>query len=757
MRKRKAWNPEIYRELDANFKKDDVLINQPIQVFLQSPDKLILVGAKGLGKTLFLRYKSHQYRELYDKSILYNQETSELTENLSVQTGTFSKEDLLNFQSEHIWRTVWELTLWVSVFRVNESPIPEGLEKLVGKSALVSNILSRVLNNRNKIDAFKEYILDLQEMKTNIRSGVALFLDDLDQALEDILQQEGKAGYIYTTNTTPPATKVWMLAQMGLVRAIYNISRQNSHIKIHTTIRREAYEAYEGELKANFGQHISVLGYDKNEIREIFYKNISFMESHELLNPTVESPCVRFIGYEKMPHPFVKDLNNSNESRTEHVFDFIYRHTLGRPREIINMGEKISALISQPTYRKASFKDQSDSLRLLVNQEGHKIYEQYTQEIVPDWDKFQMAALLETAGKNVFPSSNPEVDEHIIRYYFNLGLLGYVRTNSINNHLVQIFQPAGTYNYQQLEQLPKTDYYLIHSVLDSDLIAQHTYGNFYDDRNIVGNGYPFYEPQKLSMELFQPEDYYPGKVSGKRWNAGNEAGGHDEPLSDLYTRFFSQDEAGANRTHQLQGHMEELHIKLGRLGRLCCCQRLINVVADESRAEQFKAETTQLLSDIKNIGFQLNRGYNSFVTEETLYEKLLDRMLGRYVTIACYLILDMRIEWIHRLLTEGIFSFEIEQDETKKNSAFSYLNRCFYIYGLKKEEPRNPSSEKYSLTKKKVYSNLSRFEQENISNFFKRSREELSFLNWLNDPDDLDWVNKNILELMWDPQSNTSL
>lgn len=306
---------------------------------------------------------------------------------------------------------------------------------------MVTNILSRILGERNKISGLKQYILQIQEKRTSIQSGVMIFIDDLDQTLEDILREGQDNEYSYAADSIPHSTKVWMVAQMGLVRAIYNISRQNYYIKIHATIRREAYEVYEGELKANFGHHISVLSYDKNEIREIFYKNISFMERNELSAP---------------------DENGT------------------------------------------------------VNQVSHKLYEQYTREIVPDWDEFQMETLLETAGRNVFPALNPDVDPTIYKYYYNLGLIGYVRADGLENQLIQIFHPAGTYNYQQLDRLPNTEFYLIHSVLDSNLIDRHTYGNFYDDRNIIGHGYPFYS-NSLTQNTFSVEAFIPAKVSGNRW------------------------------------------------------------------------------------------------------------------------------------------------------------------------------------------------------------------------------------------------
>ena len=129
--------------------------------------------------------------------------------------------------------------------------------------------------------------------------------------------------------------------KMGLVAAIYSIYRQNSHVKIFATIRREPWEAATGTLKVNYRNHATFLQYEKDEIRQIFEKNISMMNEEDLVAPSGKNPIERFIGFDEIPHRFALDENE--EPRKEDVFDFIYRHTYGRPREIVLMGLEISS------------------------------------------------------------------------------------------------------------------------------------------------------------------------------------------------------------------------------------------------------------------------------------------------------------------------------------------------------------------------------------------------------------------------------
>lgn len=166
--------------------------------------------------------------------------------------------------------------------------------------------------------------------------------------------------------------------------------------------------------------------------------------------------------------------------------------------------------------------------------------------------------------------------------------------------------------------------------------------------------------------------------------------------------------------------METLNRKLGKLGRVCCCHRLENNPSLNDNLEELKAEKDKLIREIQFTGFQLNRGYSSPIKSENQHKKLQDRMLGRYFVLICYLILDLRIEWILELLTKDTFPLKKslkqrpKDKEKKKNSAFTYLSKSFFIEGLEKEEPRKQESEDYSLRKQKIFENLSDFEKKNL-------------------------------------------
>lgn len=101
--KRIPWNLDAYRAFKKGVTEDELLINRPIKDFLEQENKFFLIGSKGLGKTIFLRYKSYLLHEEYGDSIQFNESNKELTENLNIHPSTFSKEELLKFNSLDLW------------------------------------------------------------------------------------------------------------------------------------------------------------------------------------------------------------------------------------------------------------------------------------------------------------------------------------------------------------------------------------------------------------------------------------------------------------------------------------------------------------------------------------------------------------------------------------------------------------------------------------------------------------------------------
>lgn len=739
--KHTPWNLDAYRYFYGDATEEHLLVNRPIKEFLENDDKFFLVGAKGLGKTLFLRYKSYRYHEKYGDSIKFNASHSELTENLNIHPDTFSKEELLQFRDKSLWQLIWELSLWVLLFRIFNEPVNPRIEKLVDNAKQLSTILTRLLNNRRKIEQYRDFVSEFQEHKGKIQSGVAIFIDDVDQTLHNFLIVPHPTDEYYAGKESP-SVAVWVNAQMGLIGAIYNMNRQNAHVKIYATIRQEAFEALESEMKINYKQHTSILHYDKDEIRSIFEKNIQLIEPAELFDRFASTPISRFLGFELLPHRFA--IDTQGDRRSEGAFDFIFRHTYGRPREIVLIGKQIDDLVSSDVYRKANQEGCIEKIRVLVNRESHELFRQYKQEIIPYLNEAKLTQFLERVRSNVITKDDLQrLDSDTIKEYFNLGLIGYVRQVNHSGLMKQIFNPPATYNYRTKQPLPETDYFVIHSTMDTLLLEKHTYGNFYNKYNIVGDGYEFYP--KVDNSIQSIEYYLPKDLSGNRMISANESAGHNFPMEDIYNNFFKFDEL-PRRHEKLMRHWNTARMVLGLLGRICYC----HLLRKKFNNDYYATKKEEYFIELGRHNFV--RKYNAELPDshsDYSFDRFLDKLIGRYITLGCYLVLDMRIEWIHELMLTGKFDF---RSNTNKDTAFSYLTRSFFIDELKKEEPRNPTNHEHCQKKQRIYSNLSNFEQDEIRSFIRDASDEVHYLDWIEDESHKNWLIGQVLPRLWKPE-----
>jgi|GEM_PF-989144 len=737
----KPWNLEIYRGFDSSFTEDQLLINRPIREFLDTEDKFVLVGAKGLGKTLFLRYKSYLYHNLYGDSINFNTSQTELTENLNIHADTFSKEELLGFRDEGLWRLIWELTLWIMLFRLIKVPINARLEKLVESASELSTILAHLLNHRKKVDQYRSYVNEFQGRKSKVQSAVALFIDDVDQALHALLEDPHSSDE-YFEGRQSPSVEVWVNAQIGLLGAIYNLNRQNAHIKIYATIRREAFEAFDGEMKINYRHHVSILDYDKEEIQEIFEKNIQLIPSEDLIKRNADSAIERFLGFESLPHRFAVDPKGKR--RVETAFDFIYRHTYGRPREIVLMGKEIDGVVRSKGYINKDEEGRFEMVRNIVNKWSDLLLRQYRQEIVPYLNEEKLRQFVLNARSNVIPKGDFLLfDKELLRQYYNLGLIGIVKPSSNSGVLKQVFNPPAMYNYRNFRLLPSVDYLLIHPTMDAMLMEVHTLGNFHNPYNIIGDGYDFYP--RMDNLVHRTEYYIPKDIVGDRMATKSDNGGHDFPMSSIYANFFSFENA-QNRHERLHMSWRTAEQVLGLLGRICYCYLLEKNFKTKYYDKKRSEYTNQLASHF------FIRQYNTEMHDdvsETSFDRFLDKLMGRYIVLGCYLVLDMRVEWIHTLLTKG--SFEFKKGIGNKDSAMAYLSRSFFIRDLKREEPRNPRNHVSSQLKQRIFNFLSDFEQDSLKAFIRNASDEVKYLEWIETGDHKEWLQSHILQRLWKP------
>ncbi|MBO0950893.1 toll/interleukin-1 receptor domain-containing protein [Fibrella forsythiae] len=443
-------------------------------------NKNFIVGPKGLGKTLLLKVKSSQLREGKNGKGFAFIPKKTLCERVSRPGVTFSIEDLNKFLTKDIWIKVWEVCLYTLILRRFEIALPSEISAIIGNATELSEIFANLLLDRKSIEKIyplinsnlKPKVRDLEEYAEGVNQ-VAIFIDNIDEAFDDQIGID---------------EQIWVNAQISILTAVKNICSNNPHIKIYVSIRSEAYYKNQDPTRLQLDSRTIFLKYNKTQLRKIFYRNVAMLPKETLDKISSNDPITMLVGFNTIDHPFVIDVNGNPVQ--ENLFDYIYRHTFGRPREIIIMGEAITKLENKTP----------DTVRRVVNDISYDLFNQLRREIIPYFNEIEFVEFCKLIKKNVFTNSTENKVSKEIQKKFNfedfcsklysLGILGYVDSN--DGKLVQKFLPVGQYTLVN-EKIPDVESFVTHPATYGVLNRVH--GNlraFMDRNNIVGYDYPFH-------------------------------------------------------------------------------------------------------------------------------------------------------------------------------------------------------------------------------------------------------------------------
>lgn len=488
--------PWIFESGNIDFSKDveNILLrNESIDRYLSTNHRdkyLFLVGPKGIGKTFLLNYKSYLLRLQHNDEIKFSP-PNELSENLMIFFAQFSKDEITKFQSSDIWENIWKYALLSVSCKTYGIEIEEFLELPENDFSKVSNVLSFLLSDRKNLSkTLNSGMPKLIAKAGTIKSGIAIFLDGIDIAVDCFVDEKF---YDYETYQDKPL-KVWTNIHVGIAKSIYDISKLNSHIKIHTTLRSEAFKLIPGGQGMNLDGFAIHLNYSGNELKEIFNNNIKLTNERKLVNPDGHDCIEKFLGYNLMPHPFVKN-------QTENPLDFILRHTLGRPREIVYLGNKLYfEKISKMDYKNTNEQDRIEDIRFFINEKSEDIISNYLKEIIPTFSEEYLIKFLKKVQSNVFHYkilNKEEID--FLGICYNVGLVGIITNKTSKNGeivKVQHFKNAGDYVYHNNNDFPKSEFYITHPILDCYFTKIFNL-DFYNSKNIIGQNYNFEVPKFL--------------------------------------------------------------------------------------------------------------------------------------------------------------------------------------------------------------------------------------------------------------------
>ena len=634
----------------------------------------LLIGPKGVGKSMLLRQKAYLYQQI---SGMQNANGDELTENVKID-AQLSVRNIDTFRDVGIWDSIWTFCIYVTVLRHLEIALPEKLDRLLGSGKRLSQILTQVIQYRGEVPKYTGYIKDLSVLiNEHVKSGVFLCIDGIDSGFVDLLMNSGKQYSAFEGDSLPHAVQVWVSCQNGAAAAVHSINDHFAHLKILITLRTEAFNALTHHLKANFKAKAVVLRFKQRELKNMFEQKIGLMVDEAVTLPQAADPIVRLVGFNVMNHPYAG--TGHDRRHLEEVFNCFYRHTFGRPRELTTIGLRVSNFIKTEEFIDSSTAQRKRLLRYLVHQTAKELLDSYLSEIIPEFDEERLHSFLRTIGKNVFrPEDIDQNDRRLLKYYYNLGLIGRIKEIDVEGKkkTIQDFLPVAQHGFVGKKGLPDSTYLVTHPCLDQ-LFQQLTQNeNYYSRYNIIGHGLEFSPPP---ADQYTERDWIPQQVSGGRLQKAH--GQNQRPLREYYR------EARSNHILNHQDKMQDFEsIFRRRLGLVFRLVVLRNVPL-ERRAASHQADIDALLADIQGCGLCQHHTARLGPPKDTIailnfYERLQTRL------IVLALVYHTKLSHFHIKQLVATGDFTSRSPPPKGNAHHTYLQKAFFIYGLQKAESR---------------------------------------------------------------------
>lgn len=340
-----------------------------------------------------------------------------------------------------------------------------------------------------------------------MRHPVIIFVDNIDEYYEDMLSAQSHQSGLNLFGGAKEAH--WYLVQLGVALAARELSQINNHLRIYSSIRREVVQR--SVTSSAFGLQLMsrsiVIEYPHSDLISMIVKNIDHENANNLVLRRDPDPISKFIGKDNryVFHPKTGDQ--------EPFEDFWIRHTLGRPRELMMIGEAISCI--DPADRKLR------RLREVIREKSGEFASAYMTEMSSHLPGFVPTIITKLIPKNTLTINelavisheyNQEYNKrfsdseagasHVFCALYKIGLLGYVGNDFETGGRIQIFNRPGSVALDETGILPEADIYLLHPALDSLIASSRPkYFTQLNPLNIIGAGRPWRDKRAVSYVL----------------------------------------------------------------------------------------------------------------------------------------------------------------------------------------------------------------------------------------------------------------
>src|SRR5499427_5776003 len=465
----RAWTVDADDIRVADDFNESLLHRTPeIDAFLRSDrdDKFIVIGTKGFGKTLLLKAKRILYQQEGKASCL----PSGVLLDKPIGDKIFSRESLAFFVVSPLpWAKIWLTAIALATLKhvdaVDDLKVGPSLASLIADGQLhgVIDHFVRLLDftpselQRCGTDTDGHLVPRLR----GVTSSVAIFIDGVDEYFNKHV--EGQSHPSVTGELSP---NIWHFAQLGLVEVAYQLRRINHHVKVFAAVRKEAYArlAATTAMAQQYRGSAVDIAYALQGLREIFINNIRLVNSDILASPEQlrTDPLGAFLGR--------NTVTDTNTREQEEAFEYISRHTLLRPRDLMTIGERLAVLRPEERRNELRFKE-------VVHQAATEVAHEYLAEIAPLTGNLELEQLLRVLPKNVLTRDEIETlflehslatggeEKHVFSALYRVGLLGWVQYDGVRGEWTQRFLRPGETIFEADGVVPLATQYLVHPVL----------------------------------------------------------------------------------------------------------------------------------------------------------------------------------------------------------------------------------------------------------------------------------------------------
>lgn len=471
----------VNRVRNMNLAENNDLLNSMSKVLIDSEDNSVkqfiensqhsfsfLYGLKGNGKTLCITLKRYAMQKnnvvcIPKDDVLANNGSFQI--NTELISGLEYDDNNMAVIQDFITKikSYWELAIYLSIIQAfHEFDISKDIIKFEkdiiyfdNKQFVVPNEIKNdiitIIKKETAYTPIEMMMLVLKWPSTTVDSmnrecpnvirTISKRLRECDQSLAIFIDAVDQMTFDYNKKIPPYISKrIGEIFQIALLRT-HGITRNNIHL--YFTMRQEVYLAYTNDYNFKNRENIAGeirLSYSKRNLEDLYQtyifndrpqyridKNIS-----KSIQKNTDLLSIAFVGSNEI-------LNRITQTK-ESLFDYLYRHTFRRARDLTKLCQQLAIKIEVIKRSDDRAQEVKDTIDKYIQRDDFSYLKEYVNELLAEW---QCYGLFDKEFLSLFPSDilsknqidklrqeykNIHKDEYVLDPFdvlYRLGLLGY--------------------------------------------------------------------------------------------------------------------------------------------------------------------------------------------------------------------------------------------------------------------------------------------------------------------------------------------